>query len=99
MSSGMNLEEAKIVASKMSYSQAVSNALAAKCVPYRKATKLKLKELLSIAPKMDALDIVYDEYGPEEGYPYCPSCNYCMKDELVNMHYCPNCGQKVEWNR
>lgn len=53
MSAGMNLEEAKIVADKMTYADAVCNALASRCVPYRKATKIKLKELLEIAKSFD----------------------------------------------
>lgn len=49
----MNLEEAKIVSDKMTYSDAVYNALCSKCVPYRKATRIKLKELLEIAKSVD----------------------------------------------
>ena len=46
MSASMNMEEARKVADKMSFRSAVYNALCAKCVPYRKATKIKLNELL-----------------------------------------------------
>ena len=53
MSAGMNLEEAKIVADKMTYADAVCNAVNSKCVPYRKATGIKLKELLKIAKSVD----------------------------------------------
>lgn len=53
MSAGMNLEEAKKVADNMSYTQAVYNALGAKGVPFRKATKIKLQELLEIAKQLD----------------------------------------------
>ena len=62
MSAGMNLEEAaKIVADKMTYADAVCNAMSSKCVPCRKATnlteelaiKIKLKELLKIAKSVD----------------------------------------------
>jgi hypothetical protein len=53
MSAGMNLEEAKVIANKMRFTDAVCNALSAKCVPFRKATKLKLKELLDIAKDVD----------------------------------------------
>ena len=53
MSAGMNTEEAKVIANKMRFEDAVYNALSAKCVPYRKATKLKLKELLDIAKDVD----------------------------------------------
>ena len=46
MSSGMNMQEAKKVAEQMSYRQAVLNCLNARCVPFRKATKIKMKQLL-----------------------------------------------------
>lgn len=51
----MNMEEAQKIANKMSFEDAVYNALYAKCVPYRKATKIKLKELLDIAKDIDKL--------------------------------------------
>ena len=53
MSAGMNLEEAQKIANKMCFKDAVYNALYAKCVPYRKATKIKLNELLNIAKDVD----------------------------------------------
>ncbi len=46
MSASMNCEEAKKVAEQMTYRQAVMNCLYARCVPYRKATRIKMKELL-----------------------------------------------------
>lgn len=46
MSSGMNVKEAEKIADKMSYREAIMNCLHAKCVPYRKATKIKMKRLL-----------------------------------------------------
>lgn len=53
MSAGMNMEEAQKIANKMSFTSAVYNALNARCVPYRKATKIKLNELLDIAKDVD----------------------------------------------
>lgn len=46
MSGGMNMQEAEKVAEKMTYKEAVMNCLGARCVPYRKATKIKMKRLL-----------------------------------------------------
>ena len=54
MGSGMNLEQAKTYAEKMSYSQAAYNALCGYGIPYRKATKIKLNELLDVAKNIDA---------------------------------------------
>lgn len=42
----MTREEAKEYAKKMTYRNAVHNALQGKCIPYRKATLIKLYELL-----------------------------------------------------
>lgn len=53
MSAGMNLEEAQKIDQKMCFKDAVYNALHAKCVPYRKPTKIKLNELLDIAKDVD----------------------------------------------
>lgn len=53
MSSGMNKEKAKEYAKSMSFTSAVYNAIYARCVPYRLATKIKLNELLEIAKDVD----------------------------------------------
>lgn len=49
----MTREEAKIYASNMTYTRAVYNAISGKSIPYRKATMIKLHELLEIAKKAD----------------------------------------------
>lgn len=49
----MNVEEAKEYADAMTYRDAVYNALCGRCVPFKKATKIKLKELLEIVEDMD----------------------------------------------
>jgi hypothetical protein len=51
MSSGMNMAEAKEIAKKMTYRDAVNNALRGRCVPYKKATRIKLNELLKMLDK------------------------------------------------
>lgn len=53
MSSGMNKEKAQEYANSMSFTSAVYNAIYARCVPYRLATKIKLNELLEIAKDVD----------------------------------------------
>ena len=47
----MTKEEAKEYAKTMTFREAVLNALDGKCVPYRKATKIKLLELLDFIEK------------------------------------------------
>lgn len=62
----MNMEEAEKIADKMSYREAVMNCLCARCVPYRKATKIKMKRLLE---SIDALNIDLDtpmHFTPEQ---------------------------------
>lgn len=49
----MNREEAEIYAKQMTYRDAVYNALCGRAIPYRKATMIKLHELLEIADKAD----------------------------------------------
>lgn len=53
MSSGMNMEQAKEIAKQMTYRDAVYNALRGRCVPFKKATRIKLKELLEIVENME----------------------------------------------
>ena len=66
MSAGMNMEEAQKIANKMSFTSAVYNALNAKCVPYRKATKIKLGELLDIAKDVDNTKDDYYKRGERD---------------------------------
>lgn len=47
----MNMADAKEIAKKMTFRVAVNNALRGRCVPYKKATRIKLNELLEILDK------------------------------------------------
>ena len=49
----MNKQEAEECAKKMTYRDAVYNALHGKCIPYRKATLIKLYELLEIVDSQE----------------------------------------------
>lgn len=51
MSSGMNMKEAEEIAKKMTFREAVNNALRGMYVPYKKATRIKLNELLEMLDK------------------------------------------------
>lgn len=55
-----------------------------------------VEELKALKEKSVAKKVQYDEYGKEEGYPYC-KCGKCLIDDLVGVSYCPNCGQKLDW--
>lgn len=52
MSSGMNLEQAKELASKRNYKWAVGNLKGAYGIAYKKATKILLYELAEIADRL-----------------------------------------------
>ena len=57
----MTKEEAEVMASKMTYRNAVNNALQGRAIPYRKATKAKLYELLKMLEKDPPDDMVHVE--------------------------------------
>lgn len=52
----MTREEAEVYADNMTYREAVCNALQGKCIPYRKATLIKLYELLDIVEPHESED-------------------------------------------
>ena len=52
----MTREEAKEYAKTMTYRDAVYNALQGKCIPYRKATLIKLYELLDMVEPQESSD-------------------------------------------
>lgn len=49
----MTVKEAEEYAKNMTYREAVYNALQGRAVPFKKASKIKLNELLEIADKAD----------------------------------------------
>ena len=65
----MTREEAEEYAKTMTYRDAIDNALQGKCIPYRKATLIKLYKLLDIIePKARGLKadtIIFDEDAAE----------------------------------
>ena len=58
---GMTKEEAEEYAKRITYRDAVYNALQGKCIPYRKATLIKLHELLDIIEPQESEE--KHEYG------------------------------------
>ena len=50
----MTKEEAEACAKEMTYRDAVYNALRGKCIPYRKATLIKLHELLDMVEPQES---------------------------------------------
>ena len=63
MSSGMNMKEAEKIAENMTYREAVMNCLGARCVPYRKATKIKMEELLRSIDNDFTEDLINQGYN------------------------------------
>ena len=68
----MNREEVEEYAKHMSYRDAVYNALQGICIPYRKATFIKLYELLDII----------EPYETQEGKETDESDNWCRQSNL-----------------
>ena len=58
----MSREEAEEYAKGMTYRDAVYNALQGKCIPYRKATLIKLHELLDIIEPQESEAKEYGRY-------------------------------------
>ena len=81
-------------------SEETSEALATICEVLQEYPKFKaigtIEEFKALKEKSVAKKVQYDEYGKEEGYPYC-SCGKCLIDDFVGASYCPNCGQKLDW--
>jgi hypothetical protein len=57
MGSSMNTEKAHEIAKQMTYRDAVYNALQGRCVPFKKATRIKLKKLLDIVEMFEIVPI------------------------------------------
>jgi hypothetical protein len=55
-----------------------------------------VEEFKALKEKNEPKKVQYDEYGKEEGYPYC-ECGKCLIDDFVGVSYCPDCGQKLDW--
>ena len=49
----MNTEQAQDISKNMSYQEALHNVFRGKSIPYRKATFMKLTELVTLAEKLD----------------------------------------------
>ena len=65
----MTVEEAKEYAKTMSYEEAVYNALQGRAVPYKKATKIKLDELIenqkSVIEELEKIKEIYKKLADE----------------------------------
>ena len=64
----MTREEAEEYAKKMTYRDAVYNALRGKCIPYRKATLIKLYELLDVIESQESDDAISRQAVLEKAY-------------------------------
>ena len=91
----MTVEEAKEYANTMSYEDAVYNALQGRAVPYKKATKIKLDELLEKAKELDELkrkEQMSQEVTPQFAIDYllddCEDCPEYKDGECVTESHC-----------
>ena len=98
----MTREEAKEFAKEMTYRDAVCNALQGKCIPYRKATLIKLYELLNMIEQQEPITVeTINQYCKEHNYILCEkgtehgkmlTCPNCGLDVHSDFKYCPRCG-------
>lgn len=58
-----------------------------------------VEELQALKEKNEPKKVEYEEYRKEEegeGYPYC-ECGKCLIVNFARVKYCPDCGQKLDW--
>ena len=106
----MTKEEAVEYAKTMSYSEAVYNALQGRAVPYKKATKIKLDELIRKARKLDnPKDCIYCKEIEQNHLRF--ECYWIDEDgntasfqdkekhivATMIAEYCPMCGRKIDY--
>lgn len=79
----MTREEAKEYAKTMTFREAVYNLTQAKCIPYRKATFIKIYELLDIIePKPRGLKID-TLFLDEEAFMNLPKEMFILKEQIT----------------
>lgn len=96
----MTREEAEKYAENMTYREAIYNLMQAKSVPYRKATFIKVNELLDELeqeqePRKGYWQVVSDGYSDNAYICECSECKdtvWVYKDADRKWNYCPNCG-------
>ena len=94
----MTREESEEYAKNMTYRDAINNLMKARSIPYRKATFIKVNELLKALeqePKTGHWIAVVDKWGDivttVSGY----KCSECGEFDGFRDKYCPNCGAKM----
>lgn len=102
----MTNEEAEEYAKNITYRDAVYNALQGRCIPYRKATLIKLHELLDMIeplkreieqqPSREWKEIYAESEGSNSWIEFkCPHCGYSfgMESGEYDWHY----GDEIPW--
>ena len=89
----MTREEAEKYADNMTYRDAINNLMKARSIPYRKATFIKINELLK-ALEQEPRKGHWITKPHVYGVTYCSECDFELK--IDNTNYCPNCGAKME---
>lgn len=90
---GITREEAEKYAENMTYREAIYNLEQAKSVPYRKATFIKVNELLDEL-EQEPRKGKWTKLSDTVPCMNCPICGSIFTLILGGdkMHYCPNCG-------
>lgn len=95
----MTEEEAKRYAENMTYHEAICNLKQAKSVPYRKATFIKVNELLDELEREPIKG--HWIVNKEKNLAICSNCKFHLKDKdeikllgtfTQGYNHCPTCG-------
>lgn len=87
----MTREEAEVYAEGMSFADALNNLAQAKCIPYRKATFIKMHELINLLENDSALSkailkMAYDKGYREGEYAVKTHLDLCIEEgEYISM--------------
>jgi hypothetical protein len=93
----MTNEEAKNRAKEMTYEDAFYNLKKARAIPYKKATLIKINELIE-RYTIEKIGMFAELYGiPEKkGHwikkEYSFECSECHSERAYGNEYCPDCG-------
>lgn len=99
----MTREEAEKYAENMTYREALYNLKQGKSVPYRKATFIKVNELLNELEQKSVIHAKWERYYTRphvyaDLFWHCSNCNF--KTASVNADkyykYCPSCGARMD---
>lgn len=93
----MTREEAEKYAKEMTYRDAINNLMKARSIPYRKATFIKVNELLkTLEQEPKTGHWIWKDFDDDTGIAksyWCSECNMPLTG--LAMNYCGCCGTRM----